>query len=677
MSDSSKRTQDLVELSVSTTRKPTRRTEGGQRSHLQKENLKSRRNACNAIIARNLPKAGAVGDDFSQVVTVYENMVQEIATEYFEGQPNNNDVPTHDVISPYYLVLESIQVLVKTLPFLGPLNAMIWTFYIGRVAIDFYEKQVTFDQIGERTKSLIGKHKSKASSKERSLQMSAHSDNDSIIKRTFEENIRSVAQQLRLPEPDTKDLARDALLALDTFLRARAPVITVTGITFTGKSALINKLFGEKKVEEGLIADTTDRVVMIRFRSGLLIYDTPGAGGLKVKLENVTRAFLGLKQLEKDVNWQELEPIELIPTIDAHNYNKATGQPVMLKKHNEFEASDLYIFVVNIEAGTLQRYDLFFFREVVELGKPVIVVINKIDLVGQENVKESIKFIRENLDLEPIAISATTGQNIQELVSTIVTSLPLECRTVLGETVNKEYQKIVRYQEIGLHSFVTAVKVAQLVGVKGKDNARQMILLVLGLYGWIVKRYDLTVTDSKLKEVGASFSDLLSLIDEKLGEAQNFQSRVGLSALLGSVVGIAIAGVVAGGVGAAVPVIIAAIGGGVLGGGSSGALIGTLTDFFKRRSAQDISAEAQSLKQFISEGSRHETVASVFAFGVSVRECCDMVEQGKTSANFLQIYQREYALAYARLNPFSEKLGKKHFDEEFLIRECSQILLQK
>lgn len=679
MSSTSNQPDDSQESASDVMPKPIKPTRRKQTKHIHKEKSNTRRDACNAIIAKTLPMAGASGDNLSSLVTLYEDMVSEIASQYLEGDLKKDNAPTPDSkLATTYIVLEIIQVLVKQIPIFSPICAMIWTFYIGQVAIDFYEKQITKDQISERTSSLVSKYLSKGYTRKRSKQMSIHSDNKGIITKTFEENIRSTAERLHMPDPDTKDIARDALLALDTFLKARAPVITVTGITFTGKSRLINRLFGEKKSKEGLIADTTDKVVTIRFNSGLLIYDTPGAGGINVKLENTTRAFLGLQQLEKDVNGKALEPIVEIPTIDAHNYNSATNKPVALKKQEEFERTDLYLFVVNITAGGLQRQDLLFFREVVELGKPVIVVINKIDIANQESVKECLTYIQENLARHAIALSAEKGQNIQELVSTIVTSLPSNCQTVLGETINKEYKKLVRHQEIGIYSLTTAIKVARLVGMRGKDNARLMTLLVLGLYAWIVSEYELSVTDTKLKEVGASFSDLLSIIEEKLSNAQNLDSNVGSSVLLGTAVGVVIAGLAVTGVGAAIPVVLAAIGGGVIGGGGSGAIIGTLKDFFNRRSASDIEVESQSLKQFISDGNKHETVASVFAFGVSLRECCDMLEQGKGSASFLEIFEREYVHAYDSLKPFSNELNQNRMDnDENLIRELSQIMFRK
>ena len=76
---------------------------------------------------------------------------------------------------------------------------------------------------------------------------------------------------------------------------AAAPRIVLVGETSTGKSALVNALFGSSLAEVRLTTDTTDSVLCVQFPSNLVIYDTPGIFG-EEKLENITRLFIGLEQ---------------------------------------------------------------------------------------------------------------------------------------------------------------------------------------------------------------------------------------------------------------------------------------------------------------------------------------------------------------------------------------------
>ncbi|HAT14745.1 MAG TPA: hypothetical protein DCS91_15260 [Microcoleaceae bacterium UBA11344] len=236
-------------------------------------------------------------------------------------------------------------------------------------------------------------------------------NNQENLRNQFERIIGKLVEKLNLTECDVAELANIALLQSNAFLRARSPCIAVTGITHTGKSSLINAIFGEKKSEEGLTADTTSAVVKIKFKSGMEIYDTPGAGGAEVRWENITRAYLGLKQLDKDLDDRLLLPVSRIPTIDADNYNPRTDSPKALKTHEEFEKPDVFLFVVDIKSGTLKRDDIKFFREVA-IGKPVVVV-NKIDESDSNTRQASLDFIKRHLSQQAVTVSAKTGFNIK------------------------------------------------------------------------------------------------------------------------------------------------------------------------------------------------------------------------------------------------------------------------
>ncbi|HBK21017.1 MAG TPA: hypothetical protein DDZ60_00440 [Planktothrix sp. UBA10369] len=101
-----------------------------------------------------------------------------------------------------------------------------------------------------------------------------------------------------------------------------------------------------------------------------------------------------------------------------------------------------------------------------------------------------------------------------------------------------------------------------------------------------------------------------------------------------------------------------------------------LPEFFKRWPIEKMKVEAEAIKQFISVSNRHETAASVLAFGQSLRKCCDVLrESDSANVDFLQIFQQEYDRALEELKPFSEKLNANSYDEERLIKEISANIL--
>lgn len=496
--------------------------------------------------------------------------------------------------------------------------------------------------------------------------------NEETIRKEFSKLFGEISKKLNLwTTIDETLLAQIALLDSNAFLRARPPYIAVTGITHTGKSSLINALFGEKKTEEGLTADTTSALVKIRFKSGMLIYDTPGAGGVEVELENITRAYLGLPQLAQGLSGKDLEPILELPTIDADNYDPVTDSPKAFKRHEEFEKPDVFIFVVDIKAGTLKRDDIVFFKAVAEIGKPVILVVNKIEGVDDNAVQDSLDRIKKHLTRQAIPVSAKTGQNIKELVTQIIKNLPPDCSQVLGYTVNREYQKLVRHQKISIYSIATAIKTARLVGVQGNtDDFYQIVANVLGLYLWILDQYSLS--EKQLQSAGITFSSLSHLVESKQNLVEVWNVGSGKSTLIlgSSVLGLAIGSIASAGL--LIPIGIGASLGWYL---PSGILI--LKEILKRRPISNLKAESEIIKQLISTANRYDTAVSILAFGQAVRKSCDILENPETSSvSFSQLFQQECERVSEALKPFAECLNQvTSHNEDRLIREISSNIL--
>ncbi len=467
---------------------------------------------------------------------------------------------------------------------------------------------------------------------------------------TLDEYINKISPLVPgLNKPDLDEIAKEVFLHSEqAFIRTRPPVIAVTGVTHTGKSTLINTMFGEKRLEEGLTSDTSDRIVKIRFKSGLLIYDTPGAGGLEVIYENRTRAFLGLQQLQEDINGNPIQPLVEIETIDAATYNPVTNFGEQKLRHDEFEKPDLFLFVVDVTAGALKREDLYFFRDVASLGRPVIVIANKIDEASDEKTKMALDLIYRRISRSAIPVSARNNTNIEKVIIQIIQSLPKEKAEIITQTINEDYHRVSLRQSIHANSLITAINVVNLTSGK-KVESRDLVARVLGLYLWILKEYDVPV--HRLQETGANFDGIAEQVEEKLRKDKALVGNSGLLILAGSVVG-GIAAITTGGL--ALPLAPAI---GALSGFSISSIIGLLQGIYHHGKYKDMNPEASMLEKVIKSSTPVETAASVYAFGRSVGICCDQLKSStRTRPNFYNIYEDEFVRAKKIFRTNREKL---------------------
>ena len=497
-------------------------------------------------------------------------------------------------------------------------------------------------------------------------------DREHLEKRISEE-IGKISAQLKIPSPDTSMMVKEALLRSDAFLRTRKPIIAVAGITHTGKSSLINALFGEKMLTEGLTADETALIMTVRFNSGLLLYDTPGCGGTEAGYENVTRAFLGLPQLDKDVWGNPVVPLTRIPTADASSYNKQIDAPKSQLEQTDFEAIDLILFVISVEAS-LRGEDVRFFQDVASCKPPVIVVINKIDLAEEEKVKANVELIRRKLARQAIPISAHTGIGMDTLAVAIQHALPLECTRTLGETVDTSYKQYLRQRQIEVDSLIAAVMTAQVINPSTHEvnDDIEYAANILGLYGLIVRQYALS--EHQLGDAGLDVKGLWQGIGNKMENAGMEAGTITPAALVGLAFG-GLAATVASGGFVMLPFAL-----GIAGGGSPGATVGLLSSYLKRSSSfkSSLADEFKKLRDVRQSSSRVSTAASVLAFGRSLRECCETIERRQPlTMSFLSFWEREKVRADEELKPFVSQINQISYNNrEQTVRELAAHLIK-
>jgi small GTP-binding protein len=124
------------------------------------------------------------------------------------------------------------------------------------------------------------------------------------------------------------------------------------------------------------------------------------------------------------------------------------------------EQADFLILVYDAIQG-IKRSELELFHELAALKKPFIVVLNKIDLVKQKDLKGVLSQAAANLGLEPeqvIPVAAKDGKNLAKVLLAIAATEP-EMVAALGQAL-PEY----RWQ-LAWHSIVRAASISAAVAL--------------------------------------------------------------------------------------------------------------------------------------------------------------------------------------------------------------------
>lgn len=485
----------------------------------------------------------------------------------------------------------------------------------------------------------------------------------------FLKKIAPWVERLEIPKPDAEEIARRILLAdKSLFLRAGPVSIALAGTTFTGKSSIINAIWGEKISDVGMHPDTTAWVWRVNFDSGLTLYDTPGAWGSEYYYENITRAFLGLDQIKFEPrSGDAIKTVSKVPIADARNFDKETGKPLALLEPSQIEKIDIIIYVVDIKGG-VKGADTSFFRELVSKGYTVIVVANKIDGLPDDFIAKNLEYIQQKCDRTAIPVAApedvTQQKNIDQLISNIIRWLPKNRAEVLAETVNDRHRSLVRRQKVAINSLITGLMSARIMYKEDqRESAIDLVSNLLGLYSWVAHEY--AVSETKLSDAGLTLRQIAASLDSKENQARIIKGTANKQTFLGSVLGITL-GTAAGAAGGAFALLANVITGGVAGLGVA-AVAAVVTAYFKLRKVSDVSGELEKLQNVIRTSSATELAQSTFAFGITVGKCCEVIveEQGREIPDFFKIYGEEYSRSIRKFKPFSkriENLQDKTFD---------------
>ena len=188
------------------------------------------------------------------------------------------------------------------------------------------------------------------------------------------------------------------------------PRVAIIGKPNVGKSSLINKIIGEKRLIVSDIAGTTRDAI-----------DTP------VKAFGKEYVFIDTAGLRRKKNVKEnLEKYMIVRTVSA------------------VERADVVVLLIDADEGVTEQ-DAKIAGIAHERGKGFIIAVNKWDLIEKNNstVNEFSKKIRSTLSFMPYAeimyISALTGQRVPklfEMIDAVIENCALRVQTgVLNEIV--------------------------------------------------------------------------------------------------------------------------------------------------------------------------------------------------------------------------------------------------
>ena len=167
----------------------------------------------------------------------------------------------------------------------------------------------------------------------------------------------------------------------------KAGFVNIIGNPNVGKSTLMNVLIGEKlSIITNKAQTTRHRILGILNEDDFQIVfsDTPGIIQPAYKLQESMMNFV----------------------------------------HSAFQDADVLIYMVEIGEKGLKDEKLF--ERIKNTSTPVLLLLNKIDLVSQEEVAEQIEFWKESVpNAEILPISALNKFNIQEILDRILELLPV------------------------------------------------------------------------------------------------------------------------------------------------------------------------------------------------------------------------------------------------------------
>ncbi|MHC1783168.1 MAG: GTPase [Anaerolineaceae bacterium] len=166
------------------------------------------------------------------------------------------------------------------------------------------------------------------------------------------------------------------------------------------------------------------------------------------------------------------------------------------------EYADFLVLVFDAIQG-IKRGEQQLFNEMLLLGKPFVVVLNKIDLIPGRDVEKVTALAANNLGLQPgqmVAISAKDGRHLEKVLLAIATAEP-RLIAALGRALPEYRWQLAWRSIISAASVSGAIALTPLPVIDFIPLVATQSVMVLG----IARIYDYDITPKRAAELIATF----------------------------------------------------------------------------------------------------------------------------------------------------------------------------
>ncbi|AAL80521.1 GTP-binding protein [Pyrococcus furiosus DSM 3638] len=176
--------------------------------------------------------------------------------------------------------------------------------------------------------------------------------------------------------------------------------VAIIGAENVGKSTLMNALLGGKISEVSEVPGTTKGTIKRAFG--------------KIKLPKTIKNPFG--------GADELVLIDTAGLFDPEKEirGKVLSEEAFKELINEIIRADIIIHMIDATKGLHRGMEKLHYILKFRYEKPIIVVINKIDLVPREKVEELAKIVEKRLEQKPILLSLVTYEGFNDLLKALV-----------------------------------------------------------------------------------------------------------------------------------------------------------------------------------------------------------------------------------------------------------------